>query len=200
MTNPLGYVPSIELRPLTDADVPRLTHIRPTYKSATILEVQRFGEGLAQGWQLAERTLPQPFDKGTMYDFDAERQADIRERLSRPDETYLRVADYEGLLVGVVDVELQAWNDTAYVWNLMVDVNYRRNGIGRRLWHRARDFAKQSGVRALLIETQNTNIPACRFYERMGCRLVGLHETMYANRSAADAEGMEFALFWSYPL
>jgi ribosomal protein S18 acetylase RimI-like enzyme len=192
----IPQVPAIEIRPLTEADVPRLAQIRPTYQSPTILTVERTGDALTRSWALVERVLQRPFDKGRLYDFDNTRQSEIRERLARPDDTYLRVADYEGLLVGMVDVELHDWNNTAYVWNLMVDLNYRRNGIGRRLWHRARDFAKQSGVRAIMVETQNTNPAACRFYERMGCELVGLHEAYYAN----PTETTEIALFWAYLL
>ncbi|MBX3081443.1 MAG: GNAT family N-acetyltransferase [Anaerolineae bacterium] len=192
----LPYVPTIEIRALTEADIEKLPSIRPTYKSNSILAVEHQGEGITRGWQLTERPLQQPFDKGTLYDFDEENQANIRERLLHPDDTYQRVADYEGLLVGLLDVEIHYWNNTLFVWNLMVDLDYRNNGIGRRLWHRARDFAKQIGVRAIMIETQNTNVAACRFYERMGCQIVGLNEALYDN-----AEGIEeIALFWAYLL
>ena len=192
----LPYVPTIEIRALMDADIPQLTAIRPTYKSNSILAVEQHGEGVTRGWQLIERQLPQPFDKGTLYDFDEDSQAEIRERLTRPDDSYQRVADFEGLLVGFLDAEIHYWNNTLFVWNLMVDLDYRQNGIGRRLWHRARDFAKQAGVRAIMIETQNTNVAACRFYERMGCRLVGLNEALYDN----DGEMPEIALYWAYLL
>ncbi len=186
----------INLRPLTPEDIPNLPQIRPTYKSSSILEVERSGTGLEIGWRLVERDLPQPFDKGTLYDFDEIAQAEIRARLERPDDTYQRVAESSGLLVGFLDIELQSWNDTAFLWNLMIDLDYRGQGLGRRLWHRALDFARQSDVRAIMIETQNTNVPACRFYARMGCELVGINEVYYTNDSSAT----EVALFWAYRL
>jgi streptothricin acetyltransferase len=192
----LPYVPTIEIRPLTEADIPALARLRPTFKATSLLNVQRTGTGLEGGWTLTEQALPTPFDRGHLYNFTEDAQAELRERWLRPDETYQRVADYEGLLVGIVDLELHHWNNTAFLWTLMIDVEYRRNGLGRRLWHRARDFAKQAGVRAIMIETQNTNVNACRFYERMGCQLVGLNEALYADSGAVP----ETALFWAYLL
>jgi ribosomal protein S18 acetylase RimI-like enzyme len=188
----------IPLRPLTAEDIPALAEIRPTYKSPTILvvEKQHPDEGLNVGWQLIERELPVPFDKGKLYDFTPEVQEEIRERLSRPDDTYQRVADFEGKLVGILDTEIHYWNNTVFIWNLMVDLDYRGHGLGRRLWHRARDFARESGSRAIMIETQNTNVAACKFYQRMGCQLVGLNELYYTN----DGPNTEIALFWAYIL
>jgi ribosomal protein S18 acetylase RimI-like enzyme len=187
-------VPTIEIRQLVEQDIPRLPQIRPTYTTESILSLDRRGEGLEWTWSLAEKRLNKPFNRGTAYNFDADMQGMISDRLAKPDATYQRVADFEGLLVGIVEVEIQEWNNTAFVWNLMVDLDYRRNGIGRRLWHRARDFAKGMGVRAMMIETQNTNVAACCFYQRMGCTLVGLNEAMYVNNGVVE----EFALFWAY--
>jgi streptothricin acetyltransferase len=186
----------INLRPLEMADIPNLTQIRPTYKSQSILVLERSGSGLETGWQLTEKELPEPFDKGTLYDFNKDEQEAILSRFLRPDDTYQRVAEYNGHLVGLLDLEIHYWNDTVNLINLMIDVDYRRNGLGRRLWHRALDFAKQAEVRGIMIETQNTNVAACRFYERMGCALVGINEVLYTN----DGPRTEIAIFWFYPL
>src|ERR1051326_2280589 len=82
----------ITFRRLTALDIPNLVQIRATYTTPTILAVERSGSGLTVGWRLIERTLPQPFDKGTLYDFDEQAQAAVQDRLERPDETYQRVA------------------------------------------------------------------------------------------------------------
>jgi ribosomal protein S18 acetylase RimI-like enzyme len=188
----------INLRPIEPDDIPNLPQIRPTYTSPTILGVEKSGNGLEIGWRLVERALSQPFDKGTLYDFDEVAQAEIRARLARPDDIYQRVAVDEatGQLVGLLEVEIQAWNNTALLWNLMIDLAYRGQGLGRRLWHRAVEFAHQSEVRAIMIETQNTNIHACKFYARMGCQLIGINELFYTN----DGLNTEVALFWAFQL
>jgi ribosomal protein S18 acetylase RimI-like enzyme len=105
----------------------------------------------------------------------------------------------DGRVVAVLDCELQHWNNVVLLWNLMVDESYRGQGIGRRLWERGLDFARQVGARALTLETQNTNIAACKFYQRMGCELIGINELLYMN-DWRTAESGEFALFWAYKL
>src|SRR5258708_34117950 len=118
----------IILRPLEEADIPNLVQIRATYQTPIILPVERSGSGLNIGWRLVEHMLPQPFDKGTLYDFDEEARAAIRERLTHPDETYQRVAELSGRLIGLVEVQLQTWNHTAVLWKLHNDQEYSRQG------------------------------------------------------------------------
>ncbi len=182
----------ISLRPLEFTDISNLSQIRATYHSPTILVLEKSGSGITTGWQLVER--PIPFDKRTLYDFDAQTLAIIRQRLEQPTRTYQRVAEDEGQLVGLLDMELQEWNNTVVLWNLRVDLAYRRQGLGRRLWHRGLEYAQNAGVRAIMLETQNTNVDACRFYAEMGCQLVGLNEALYSN----DWQKTEAALFWAY--
>ena len=190
----------ITLRALTADDIPNLVQIRTTFTASTVLSIERSGEGIEMGWRLVEQPLPLPFTRGAGYDFDAALQDEIRERLAVAEqgEAYQRVADFEGRLIGLVEVEIQEWNNSAQLSNLMIDADYRGQGLGRRLWHRAVDFARQSDVRAILIETQNTNVAACRFYARMGCQLSGLHEAYYAGAPGQVSD--EIALFWSYPI
>jgi ribosomal protein S18 acetylase RimI-like enzyme len=187
-------VPLINLRRLTIADIPNLPQIRPTYRTTTILSVERTGEGISTGWQLQEKRLTQPFDKGELYNFDVAAQENIRERLLRPDDTYQRIAEFNGRLIGLLELDLQYWNNTVTLSTLMIDIDFREQGLGRRLWHRSLDFARQAEVRAIMVETQNTNVAACKFYARMGCRLVGINEAFYTN----DPQDSEIALFWAY--
>ncbi|MGQ9849868.1 MAG: GNAT family N-acetyltransferase [Aggregatilineaceae bacterium] len=184
------------IRPMTEDDIPALAGIRPGFTSDTVLVVERLGSGIEGGWRLVERRLPVPFDKGSAYDFDANEQARIRQRLQRGDGLHL-VVEWRGRIVGVLDVTPEEWNSTAWVWNLMLDQDVRRRGLGRALFWRAVSWARRQGYRALVFETQTNNVPACRFYAAMGCRLDGLRETLYTNNDLARGE---VALFWVYPL
>jgi streptothricin acetyltransferase len=190
----------IVVRRLTALDVPTLAQIRPTYKSSTILAVEKVGSGLTTGWQLVERTLPQPFDKGTLYNFDENAQITIRKRLNNPRDTYQRVAEWRGQLIGLLEMEVQYWNETVMLWNLMIDLDFRRQGLGHRLWELGVDYARRASARAIMVETQNTNVGACQFYARVGCQLVGINEAYYANDALNRVESAEFALFWAYYL
>ena len=102
-------------------------------------------------------------------------------------------------LVAVLDMEYLEWNATLVVWRLMIDLDYRGIRLVRRLWSHAITYANQQGARAIEVETQNTNVPACRFYERMGCTLSGLHTAHYDPATFAGREP-EIALFWTYHL
>src|SRR2546423_1153574 len=125
----------IILRALELDDIPKLIEIRPTYITDTILAVERTGLGLTTDWRLVERKLSIPFDKGNLYNFGDAEQKLVRQRLRRPEETYQTIAELDGRLIGLVEVELQEWNDTAWLANLMIDLDYRGQGLGRRLWH-----------------------------------------------------------------
>lgn len=191
-------MPTLDLliRPMTEADIPRLSAINATFISPTVLAVERTGSGLETGWRLVERELPVPFDKEDDYDFDRREQANIRRRLRQGDGLHL-VVERGNRLVGVLDVTPQNWNHTAWIWNIMLDVSIRRQGIGRALFERAARWARQQGFRALVLETQTNNVPACKFYQRMGCTLEGLRTALYTND---DIRRGEVAIFWVYPL
>jgi GNAT superfamily N-acetyltransferase len=81
-------------------------------------------------------------------------------------------------------------SDHAILWDIRVSPHARRAGIGTALFRRAEQWALQHGRRALEVETQNINVPACRFYERHGCFLRA------ANRDAYPEAPDEVQLIW----
>jgi streptothricin acetyltransferase len=181
---------------MTEADIARLAEIRPGFISPTVLAVERTGSGIEVGWRLVERPLPKPFDKGSKYNFDQTEQNNIRRRFHRGDGLHL-VVEWNGRIAGILDVVPQEWNDTAWVWNIMLDTAIRRRGVGRALFERAVAWAHRQGYRALGLETQTNNIAACKFYAAVGCRIDGIRETLYTNR---DMERGEVAIFWMYEI
>lgn len=179
-------------------DIPRLALLRPGFQSDTVIEVQRSGTGFEVGWQLREVGREETFDKGQGYDFDAEEQRNVRERLLASDSLLEVVLSTETQqIVGVLDVATEDWRRVAWIWNLMLDQSVRRRGLGRILLRRAIAWAKQLKLRAVMLETQTNNVPACKFYAQMGFQLVGINDAFYTNR---DYQRQEIALFWSYPL
>ena len=81
--------------------------------------------------------------------------------------------------------------DLAGLWDIRVSPEYRGRGVGRALFDRVETCARNPGCTQLKIETQNINVPACRFYARMGATLGKVH--LYAYR----AEGLdEVELTW----
>ena len=74
---------------------------------------------------------------------------------------------------------LEARTDLAVLWDLRVRCEYRRLGVGSRLFDRCAEWARRKGCNRLKIETQDINVPACRFYASKGCELRGIHHRIY---------------------
>ena len=81
-------------------------------------------------------------------------------------------------------------NDVAFLWDLRVSLEYRRQGLGGRLVDAATVWARQHRCRFLKIETQNINVPACRLYAKHGFLLCSINR--YAYRELPD----ESELIW----
>lgn len=144
--------------------------------------VGSFFELAAEGEQFGEHTfkerrLAQPYVK----DYDAipgQSPADWSRQfdLSR---WFFISARSEGRLIGgavlacrTVGVDLlEDRDDLAVLWDIRVAPDCRGRGIGAALFRAAEAGAKQRGLYELKVETQNINVPACRFYARQGCRL-----------------------------
>ena len=90
--------------------------------------------------------------------------------------------------------KLEGRDDMVVMWDLRVHPDYRGNGIGRRLFEAAVQWARDLRCRELQVETQDINVPACRFYERQGCHLLSI------NRNAYEAYPEEVELIWSLVL
>ena len=75
---------------------------------------------------------------------------------------------------------LEGRKDLAVLWDLRVEPSSRRRGVGTALFRAVEDWAASRGCAGLRIETQNSNVPACRFYERQGCELRQINPGAYA--------------------
>ena len=76
---------------------------------------------------------------------------------------------------------LEDRDDLVVLQDMRVDPEYRRRGIGSRLFRRAVEWAQQRGCRQLKVETQNINAPACRFYAGQGCELGAIDRHAYSD-------------------
>ena len=70
-------------------------------------------------------------------------------------------------------------DDVAVLWDIRVAPGQRGTGVGSALFTAVEGWAGARGGRWLEIETQNVNIAACRFYQRMGCNLGAIDRFAY---------------------
>ncbi|MCC7435832.1 MAG: GNAT family N-acetyltransferase [Methanoregulaceae archaeon] len=81
--------------------------------------------------------------------------------------------------------------DEAQLIDLRVQPDSRRGGLGRRLFQSALAEVAHRGIPTLEIETQDTNVAACRFYHSLGASLVWIEPNGYPGFSD------EAKLVWS---
>jgi GNAT superfamily N-acetyltransferase len=149
-----------------------------------VLDVSVPGDGLG-GIVLARRGLDVPYVK----DYDAVEGAHPTDWAGRFDLSRwgLFGARMEGRLVGGAAVALdtadvamlEGRRDLAVLWDIRVAPEARGRGVGTALFHAAEAWAAARGCRWLKVETQNVNVPACRFYARRGCVLGAINRFAY---------------------
>lgn len=74
---------------------------------------------------------------------------------------------------------LHGFTGLAVLWDIRIHPGYRRAGVGSLLFPRIVDWAAARRCTRLLIETQNINVPACKYYARMDCELRAVHPDAY---------------------
>jgi len=73
---------------------------------------------------------------------------------------------------------LEARKNLAVLWDIRVRPEAR--GVGIMLFRYAANWSRVQSCTQMKIETQNVNVPACRFYQRMGATLGEIHRFGYA--------------------
>lgn len=101
------------------------------------------------------------------------------------------------VITGYAIMKLASWNKTANLLEFAVRSDWKRGGVGKLIMQRIRKTAGESGIRAVLAETQPDNLVANRFYEAAGLRICGYNDRFYTNKPQTPKE---VALFYSLDL
>jgi GNAT superfamily N-acetyltransferase len=128
----------------------------------------------------------EPYQKQYIYE-----ESDYSDYIANPDQT-VYFAYAEGHLAGQL-VLTKHWNAYAWINDFVVDSEFRRHGVGRALMQQAVDWAKASRFPGIMLETQDVNVPACRFYEKFGLTLRGFDTYLY---KGLNSNTDEIALYW----
>jgi len=140
--------------------------------------------------------LDEPYRKNYGDDADAEGLRDYLHRArgnTAPDAAAF-VARLDGRVIGRMMMS-RTWNGYACLDDIAIDRNARRRGAGAALMRAALDWARGHGYPGIMLETQDTNVLACRMYLRHGFVLGGCDRFHYANEPDL---AQETALFWYY--
>ncbi len=154
------------------------------FEVASVLDVELGNRGLS-GVVFSERRLPKVHVK----DYDALEKCRPTAWARRWDLSKWGVlsafaaGERIGGCVIAYDTEgiprLSGRTDAAVLWDLRVDPVFRRAGVGSRLFDAAEAWALGRECREFFVETQNINVPACRFYANRGCVLAAIDRFAY---------------------
>jgi len=103
-------------------------------------------------------------------------------------------AYYDNELVGFAICEEHKWNNSLYLSSLLVSQKERQKGIGKLLIEKIIEHAKTKKFRLIELETQNTNVPAIKFYQKQGFKITGLKSNLY------NDEVMEKAIYMTFEI
>jgi len=127
----------------------------------------------AENNQIRYTVREQPLTK-KQYD---QGNVDYSTYINDPDKAvFLAYAD--GSVAGQI-VLFKNWNKYAYIEYIAVDQTFRRLGIGQALIEQAKRWAQDQQLPGLMLETQNNNVRACKFYEDCGFQIGGFDNYLY---------------------
>jgi ribosomal protein S18 acetylase RimI-like enzyme len=183
----------ITVRPLPTLDDANLALLDAGYTTREVFAVSTVQMPDHVQFDLRLTTLDQPFVK--QY---PPPDAATRERYA----ALAREGHVFGAFVGVVCVgiaitEPYAWNQSLWVHEFHIAPAQQRHGVGRLLMERVIAAAQAQHLRCVVCETQNTNIPAIRFYRALGFTLDGLDLSLYSNY---DRERGEIVVYLKRPV
>jgi ribosomal protein S18 acetylase RimI-like enzyme len=185
----------IDLLPANLQTLTEYSTIPINFEVKSIYKIRLMAGGLG-GIRLTEEPVSEPYIK----DYDARDGEGPTRWLSRFDTSnwvILLARSGEIVVGGAVIVAfspeihmLRGRNDLATVWDLRVRPEFRRQGMGTEVFRRAAKWAKEKGCRQLSVETQNVNVPACKFYRKHGCALGEINRFQYASNPSIAHEVM----------
>jgi GNAT superfamily N-acetyltransferase len=166
---------NVEIREDSSASLPAYASIPIAFEVHEIFEVEVRQDGVS-GLAHHPRPVARPYVK----DYDVLDGGPLgwpqRFDLSK---WVLLAAHVEGHRVGGAAVAFETPAEMAVLWDVRVAPGHRSRGVGSALVAAAEASASLRGYRQLQVETQNVNVPACRFYLRCGFTLGAIHRFAY---------------------
>lgn len=111
--------------------------------------------------------------------------------LANPDSQIVLAKDDVDTILGYICFWTVA--DETHIMTLAVHPEFRKQGIGKKLFAFALEFSEASGVNYFALEVRERNNAALEFYKRFGFRVAGIRKGYYRD-TGEDAVLMELEL------
>lgn len=115
------------------------------------------------------------------------------EYINKPNQV-IYIALLHNQIIGFIVLK-KNWNHYAYIEDITVDKKYRTLGVGKSLVDQAKKWAKEGNMPGIMLETQNNNVSACKFYEKCGFIIGGFDFLVY---KGLDMTNDEIAIYWYF--
>jgi ribosomal protein S18 acetylase RimI-like enzyme len=172
-----------EIRLLTQLDTSSFHELSAGYTSSAVYQVSKSENDSQTIISLHLHELETPYKKHWQPDTETDK------RYRKVVEQGVSLGVYDGdELVGLAIAEKQVWNRTLWVWEFHIDQDYRGRGLGRQLMDQLAEVGKKVSCRVMICETQSTNVPAIRFYRRVGFEVGAVDLSYYTNKDMTDFE------------
>lgn len=169
------------IRKLEAIDEKSLKRLIRGYVSQEKYAIRREENGETILFRLELLALEQPYQK--QFELDA-----LEAYQSMISDGFSLAAYAEDAIVGVALATVQDWNRALWIHEFHVLESHQGKGIGRDLMEALAEKARDAGLRIMFCETQNTNVPAIRFYRKLGFSLDALDLSLYSNEDYPDGE------------
>ncbi|MGE6847185.1 streptothricin N-acetyltransferase SatA [Bacillus tropicus] len=133
------------------------------------------------------------YEKSYLQNQNDNEELAYNEYINNPNQV-IYIALLHNQIIGFIVLK-KNWNHYAYIEDITVDKKYRTLGVGKRLVDQAKKWAKEGNMPGIMLETQNNNVAACKFYEKCGFVIGGFDFLIY---KGLDMTNDEVAMYWYF--
>jgi GNAT superfamily N-acetyltransferase len=180
----------MSIKQISSKDMEDYSKIPISFEVKSILHVSHINQGLG-GIQLIEQNCT-TYVKN--YDEIDEVHPLNWSKFFNLEEWGIFVIHYNDIYIGGATVTPPMSKDkkVAVLWDLRIHPDFRGQGLGKDLLKVVYNWVNSNNYSRLIVETQNINVSACKFYSKMGFILGTIDINGYYNSEVAH----ETKLLW----
>ena len=180
---------------------------KPETVRSHMIEIRQIDEARREDVRLPNEPFPLfgrmiPRCADGQWGYTIERFDDVSE-MCFPDENYsyeemkddsVFLGAYDGdTCIGLAILQPGAFR-YMYLYDLKVNRDHRRRGVGKQLIEAAKAVAAERGYRGLYTQGQDNNLAACTFYLKRGFRIGGFDTEIYKGTNQEEKSDITFYL------
>jgi ribosomal protein S18 acetylase RimI-like enzyme len=169
---------SVNIRLAVATDLPRLAKINHTGASEYVWQLDLRKDNGQVMVNLREVRLPRPVEVAYPRDPFA-----LAEDWKQRSATFVALAG--DVPIGYASILEHSRGTTAWITDLVVDTESRRQGVGSALLNAAQDWALSRSDRSIFLEMPSKNSPAIRLAHKFGYEFCGYNDHYYVTQDVA---------------